>query len=141
MRIGQINQGRPQPYDRNPVNRATNAFITAAPHGLTQRWIYTCPSLKKAFINNAFVAMMRRTVAAPASIITVEFDITFLDATGLVLVHLRSEDNTLSKQDRFGLGTVAPMVAGESASSFTADASTGGTVEYQTGAWIQEFDV
>lgn len=138
--IGNVGGARPSPWDRNPVNRGKNAYANVAPHGATTRWTYTCPTGKKAYLVNAMVGMMRRAVAAPVGVFTVEIDVTCVDATAAQLMVLRSIDNSITKEQNAMIGASAPLVAGELISSFTTDASTGGTVEYISGAWLQEFD-
>src|SRR6266478_4432571 len=64
MRIGNSLAGRPPFYDRNPLNVGkTFSGVGLAPHGSTQRWVYTVPANRKAFIASAISQVLRNTVA------------------------------------------------------------------------------
>jgi hypothetical protein len=55
-------------YDRNPINR-TQYYTAAAlaPHGVTQRWAYTVPAGKKAFIDVVRASNHRVSAGAPGA--------------------------------------------------------------------------
>ena len=141
MRIGNINQGRPAYYDRNPMCiLPTYDVQNVAPHGITQRWIYTVPAQKKAYNEGTVVQIIRRTAAAPAS--TVQFAVShtpFGGASG-TLANCRIYSNGVSDQQSMFLSALGLMTQGDDVKSTSADVSTGGTVDYVATVKITEFD-
>lgn len=127
-------------FDRNPVvaNYLYNAQ-NVAPHASTERWRYTCPVGKRAYVSLASISMMRQT--APGAVNLAQAFIRINDGAvdgdyGSCMVL----SNTVGAEQhqtfgQFGWLTTAQYVAG-----YTVDASTGGTFAYYISVQIIQFD-
>lgn len=132
--------GRAQYYDRNPTNVIKSLRTAAlAPHTTTQRWSYTVPAARKAYIGGAQSSVDRVTAAAPAALSFNTIQVTpnggsltdWLDA-------LIEGNNVDSRADIASSGGF--MGAGDVIQSEDFDNSTGGTIQYFGSAMITEFD-
>lgn len=52
---------RPQYYDRNAAGVAAAYEAGIGPHGATNRWTYTCPAGKVAYIESLYAYIVRQT--------------------------------------------------------------------------------
>jgi hypothetical protein len=132
---------RPNPYDRNGTAKTSTALTGgAAPHAITQRWSYTVPVGRKAFIEAFFALVQRNTAAAPVGAAAVIMQYTPVGgaATRVLDVWVSSNgvgDTALQTPTNFGF-----MQAGDVLTASDQDSSTGGTVTYVQTAKYTEFD-
>lgn len=142
MRIGNVNQGRPAYYDRNPVGRVDSDLVDVVPHGSTVRWTYTVPTGTKAYIQRVRGSIFRTTVAAPVARVDLLIDVQPSVAEGRArIIDLESLANTVGARDAENFAGAGLLEAGGEVRLITADQSTGGTVLYAGTLWSVEFDV
>jgi hypothetical protein len=132
---------RPVYYDRNQIPRLNSFSISgAAPHGSTQRWLYTVPAGKKAFIEWLQLSTHRDTAAAPVAPSQVWFTLVLASGPAAIFMLLEHADNTLQLQRHAEQTSFGLMVAGDQMSGNTVDTSTGGTQTYNLVGKLTEFD-
>jgi hypothetical protein len=141
MRTGQPIIGRPAWYDRNPSSQwLSYQANNVAPHSITQRWVYTVPSGKKAILE--FAACYVRRSAAATTVGRVQVDIWITPSGGSVkkisLAQLLT--NNVGDMDRMDLGQSLILNAGDKIEGYSEDASTGGTTNILIAAKLTEFD-
>lgn len=132
---------RPTYYDRNPANQTKyNNTGAVAPHGATQRWTYTVPAGKKAFIEQIMTSIIRSTVAAPVGTTLNEVDL-IPNGGGVNILSLRyMNTNGVNDNTDLHLTNLGEINAGDQINALDVDTSTGGTVTFVKTAKIQEFD-
>lgn len=123
-------------YDRNPTT-VTLIYSTrnVAPHASTSRGSYTVPQGKKAFVSNIYIELLR---SAAATTVGVAYALVQTLYTGLLVVsHEKNAVGDREWADRAADGLVG---AGNSLEIRTADASTGGTIDYVVIVEVTAFD-
>jgi hypothetical protein len=137
MRLTNVFSGRPNYYDRNPLS-VGGSFQNDAqvPHGVTNQFTYTVPTGRKAFVTSLAVSIVRMTAAAPVGIcnVTARWD---LNDEAIVLVTF---DNTVGGGRALAAGGGSIVLAGKTFTFASQDLSTGGTMSFESGASIIEFD-
>lgn len=133
---------RPAYYDRNAVPKVLSyAQGAIAPHVQTQRWTYTVPAGKKAFIEEIFAQVRRESVAAPA--VRIDVQITYAPVSGsnmfigLPIIYT----NNVGDQETEFPPQLGLLVAGDLIHGDTEDTSTGGTAAYVVAMKFIEFDI
>jgi hypothetical protein len=132
---------RAQYYDRNPTAIIKSAFLrTVAPHSATQRWIYTVPANRKAFVEYLTNKIRRFGAASAVADFQSLIQYTPSGAGANVISEVISQDNAM--ENAFGdvVGSFGLLVAGDSMNLVTSDLSTGGSVDYFSGLKATEFD-
>lgn len=126
-------------FDRNPIVADSNFSATIAPHVSTLRLSYTCPAGKKAFVQTAFVGMMRATVAAPVG--EVDWLIQHYDGSQAAIVAMiQTFDNVVGNPHIERVSFNIYLTAGQAIRFYSSDTSTGGTVNYNGQLSVVEFD-
>jgi len=141
MRIGNLNQGRPEFYDRNPANKSQNFEAGGvAPHGTTSRWAYTVPSLRMGVCTDVSTFTARNTVAGAVD--KAYAYVQYTPALGFAarLLGSRNYGNTVGSFKEFSIGCQVYLLAGDSLEGKDEDLSTGGTCEFREDALVFEFD-
>lgn len=130
---------RPAYYDRDPVPVYGAVNATFAPHGVTQRASYTPPTDYAAFIEFIQYTHIRTAAAAPAASSNLYWD--FLPFYGGTVRVLWSYflDNTVNLVKTGQIDGYGYMAYGDTLQLFTQDASTGGTMSYQSSMKGTEF--
>jgi len=128
-------------YDRNPtVIFKWWASNDVAPHALTDRWSYTVPTGKKAFLESVLLQVLRTATATtplrPRSGISYQPYGQAMEF--MFLAYLRA--NTLYDRDKVVVGWAGVMAVGDLIIGRTWDDSTGGTNDYLNYAKIMQFD-
>lgn len=124
-------------HDRNlSVTQIQYVANGVGPHGLTLRATYTCPSGRKASLVAASVIVLRVTAAAPVGIV----DAFVLPGGTARLPHAHFLDNNVGAYYQNTIGFLGILSAGEIVRIYTADGSTGGTLDYRIDCLINEFD-
>lgn len=138
-RGGHYNPGRQAVYDRSPANQALQYQGAAvAPHGLTNRWTRTVPAGLRAQVQLVSGQIMRVTAAAPVGQVQMLVSVVCSGNTAQVLM-LQMLTNTAGDQQHAEFGGEILLAPGDTVACATQDASTGGTVNYNTGALSVEF--
>ena len=128
-------------YDRNPKSVLKRYVATdVAPHATTERWSYTVPKGKKAFIEYIGVLIQRITAAGTPGQVTACIDLGVEDATPVSMMAAILITNTAGDIDRDSIGQSLTLNAGEVLKCSTTDLSITGTVRYICVAKITEFD-
>ena len=141
VRVGFPGGPRLEWYDRNPQPALYRYQVfDAAPHALVQRWSYTVPSGKKAFIEMAGAYVVRVTVATTAGLVydRVQYQVSGGSAFSILWALLYT--NTIGDKDRADVGHSLILNAGDAIFGWTGDASENGTVTHQILAKVTEFD-
>jgi hypothetical protein len=141
VKLSSMWSGRPAWYDRNPLTKFLQFSAQGqAPLTVTDEWTYTVPAGRKAFIEYAFIRIMRRTAATSGT----EYGayISYLPSGGSVknLLWIYIENNTIESKETALLGQGAILYAGDKIDGYVYDGSTGGTVDYQVVCKLTEFD-
>lgn len=123
-------------YDRNPLD-VTIGYdnISIAPHVATQRWTYTAPTGRKAWVDDLDVSLRRHTVATTADLAS-----SYITLVTPFLLRTLCFTNTVGDSDRIALAQLAVILPGQTIAASTSDASTGGTFAYHAATKITEFD-
>lgn len=129
-------------YDRNPVSRPKHYYTDSiAPHSLTERWIYTVPADKIAWIDFLWLYIDRKTAANPVGDSLARFGAT-LAGTGLLpLAEIKMRTNNIGDSKQFMLAGAGILLEDDVLNAYTFEAGTGGTVGFELTAKITEFDV
>jgi len=135
---------RPAWYDRNPKSIPNSWSSTGkSPHGATAQYTYTCPEDRNAIIEQLQARIERVTVAAPANTVRAYFVVQpYGSASGFtqLLAMLLVTENAAGDKENVVLGSAITLYPGDILYGMSADASTGGTVNYYLISKITEFD-
>ncbi len=141
MRIYTTPRTTAAPYDRNPTTKAINGgTFASAPHGLTQRWIYTVPANRKFVMTAWFLRQHRDTVAAPASELRASIEVSPLGAGFFPIQDLETIQNAIADHQESNVSGAVHLVATDVLRGTDSDISTGGTTTQNTGHIGTEFD-
>ncbi len=136
--------GRIMPTDireRNPVMiTAQYAADNIAPHGLTQRWIYTVPAAKKAIVESLYTMLGRSVVGAPGAMAFARIQLTPSGVASAIISESRIYTNVVGDKWIVSLACNLLMCAGDVMSGITIDQSTGGTFSYIITMKATQFD-
>jgi hypothetical protein len=141
MRGGHLQPSRPFYFDRAPIGRAFAYGSIDAPAAATERFTYTTPSDKLAFIETIALEMLRITAAAPVGQSTIRVAIDTLTDAEVNLVVLDMLNNAVDANRQAEMGGAFVLEAAEIVRALTADTSTGGTILYRAALKLTEFGV
>jgi len=128
-------------YDRNPAVRFLQYSADgAAPHTDTERWNYTIPTGKKAFAEASELEIVRATAASAAGLVMCRVNYRPSGGIPYRLLTLRMRTNGVGDARLIQLGHSVTLLAGDALYGYTADQSTGGTMDYTETVKITEFD-
>jgi len=127
---------RPAWYDRSPSLQLKRFYgVDVAPHSATQRWTYTVPAGKKAFLEAINLKLIRKTAAS-----TVGVAYASIVLNTYSVFEARVVTNNVGDKDAVSVGQALTLNPGDTLEGYTYDGSTGGTFDYQTIVKITEFD-
>lgn len=133
---------RPTYYDRNAIPQARSYSQGAiAPHAQTQRWTYTVPAGKKAFIEEIFGQVRRETAAAPVGRIDIQVIYVPVTGSSMFIALPIIYTNVVGDQQTEFPPQLGLMVAGDLIHGDTEDTSTGGTAAFVAAIKFVEFDI
>ena len=141
MRVQNVGNARSIYYDRNP--KSIPLFYSAglvAPHASTQRWAYTVPANRKAFLEYFMAESYRDTQFFPPGVVIVQIYINLVGNVHSDLVYFNSQDGRLFITYKVESSVQALLQAGDQIAALTVDLSTGGTNAYDLSAKLIEFD-
>ena len=141
MRVGFPGGPRLEWYDRNPQHKLLKYFVmNVAPHTITERWAYTVPAGKKAFVELMTIFIYRGAAATTEGLVYSNINITpFEEAPDTVVLGLM-RTNVVGDESRDGIGQSAILIPGDALKGHTMDSSTGGTIDYLVASKVTEFD-
>lgn len=123
-------------YDRNPSDQSVGYLAVAvAPHTTTTRATYTVPTGRKAFITALHAEVYRRDAPTTAGKVYAQ-----VFWSGVVMLKASHLNATVGSVERSSVGVDNALMAGDTVFIETCDLSTGGTMDYQVGVAIVEFD-
>ena len=141
MRVGFPGGPRLEWYDRNPIVNHEEYFSgPIAPHAITQRWTYTVPTGKKAFLEMAACLVHRRTAATTPGWVSAELEYQPYGVGAGYLLNSFFVTNNIGDKEREALGHAGVMLAGDALRGKTSDLSEGGSCDYLIISKIMEFD-
>jgi len=141
VRSGQPIIARPEWFDRNPVHRFQYYFNNiVAPHADTDRWTYSVPAGKKAFMELLTCALIRDAAATTAGWARATIYIQPSGGTMQRALWASLYSITQGDKDHAEIGSGPLLYAGDAVKGQTGDGSTGGSVTYLVTAKITEFD-
>jgi len=141
VRSGQPIIGRPDWYDRNPVPVTRTYYaLDIAPHSDTERWTYTTPSGKKAWVEACNCALMRTSVATTLARSEARIQISLDGIVALRVVWAVLYDNTVGAREIQHGGYGMLLDAGDNIAAHSYDGSTAGTLSIVITGKITEFD-
>jgi len=134
-RVGFPGGPRLEYYDRNPAPGLVSWTADGiAPHGATIRASYTVPTGKKALIVGGTAMMMRATAAT-----TLGRARAYGATPTSIVFDLFHKSNTVDSLQQVVSAVSYVIYAGITTSLVTADASTGGTIDYNVYLTYTEF--
>jgi hypothetical protein len=128
-------------YDRNPVQKQVSyAAAGVAPHSATSRATYTVTTGKKAIVTRCRVSLIRATASTTAGKASIYVTYAPSGGTSGNIALAQHLVTTQGAADRDTIDGVHVMGAGDTLTIYTADGSTGGTVDYDAYITVLEFD-
>lgn len=141
MRQFEGTRGGASPTDRNPLTvGVTSQVIGAAPHGATQRQLYTTPASRKALVSSLLNNVLRLTAAAPVGIVESYWRINAPSAVNARATQIYSLANVVGDSINAPSNGQFNLLAAETLSLVTSDAGTGGTCTYTNAYILSEYD-
>jgi hypothetical protein len=129
-------------YDRAPTPKTFEYNAGGVgPHSFTQRWSYTVPASRKAFLEYVGAWVNRVTAASSVGNFSVEVRYTPSGGSFSRILFMSVADNTLQKPYVYFPTQFGYMGPGDVVTGNTQDASTGGTVDYNVGMKVTEYDI
>lgn len=141
MRSYQAAGSRATPYDRNPSTIGVASQVVAtAPHGATQRQLYTTPAARKALVESIMNNWMRVTAAAPVGVVESYWRINAPGAVNARLSQIYTLQNAIGDFQNSPSNGQISLLPAETLSLVTSDAGTGGTCTYTNSYVVGEYD-
>ena len=141
MKVTSYAVARPMYWDRNAVE-TSSTYIPAdlAPHAETIRFTFTVAANRKAFLDTAFIQIVRTSAYASIGEARVALFVTPSGGTQTCIMRQSIIIATVYVYQQFTLGGSVLMTAGTVLTSTTSDSCTGGLVSYQAHAHYIAFD-
>jgi hypothetical protein len=129
------------PFDRNPEMVIRQFELTSTgPHGATTRWTYTVPPGKKAYLESAYVKLIRTLAATTAGWAAFYVGYDAENSSGNIMKAV-IQSNTVGDTDKDRLGGPLLMKEGDHLVAQSIDLSVAGLIGYISGVKITEFDL
>lgn len=126
-------------YDRIPLQKFINyEGLGIAPHGETQRDLYSVPTGRRARVTSISLLAVRITVAAPVGLVKATLRVTSGAVTRDVQYAVML-DNNVGGRCEVHIGESLWLESNDELRLMTTDLSTGGTVTYYLTAMICEY--
>jgi len=139
MKVTSYAVARPGSMDRKSTSILSGYDATVGPHGQTSRTSYTVPANRKANLEYVF-ARVERVTAATVGGTVFSFQKVY-NATDAAVILFPSANILAPAAIIYNqVGSGITVYAAENVSSFTSDASTGGTVYFVWSGKFTEFD-
>jgi hypothetical protein len=132
-------------YDRNATSITNNyAAATIAPHGATNRWTYTVPSGRKAFLEFAEVQVIMETVPTVTATQSAQSYLQVTTAAGstklIMLAMLYGATVVQGSRDTVALGGSMELQPAEVLIGTTVNSFTAGSCWHFLTTKLSEFD-
>jgi len=132
---------RPAWYDRNSVSKKGGYDgVNLSPHSAIQRFSYTIPAGKKAFLEAAVIDHLRVTAATTLDKSAAYFGVTPSGGTFGTVCRIKMLNNTVGAIYSANIGQGVLIYEGDAVVGYTVDGGTGGTCDYGMFYKISEFD-
>lgn len=133
--------GRPAWHDRNPIHRL-NAYdaSSVAPHTANNRWAYTVPTGKKAFVEYMCVTVRRDGAPTTAGLVMAYISVQPSGGSETTIAYAIHLNATVGTFDKTLVGASIMLFPGDVLRGYTIDLSTGGTMALNVSAKLTEFD-
>jgi len=129
------------PFDRDPEIVIRDFELTSTgPHGTTTRWTYAVPEGKKAYLESAYVKLLRRTAATTPGLAMFYVGYASENSSGNIMKAIIMT-NTPGDTDKDRLAGPLLMEAGDTLAAQSYDLSNAGLIGYFSGVKITEFDL
>jgi hypothetical protein len=129
------------PWDRNPLMvRLSYEADGVAPHFLTERFLYTVPSRRKAILNSLAIAIIREVAPTTTGLVVARIVITPSGGSPLTILRIAHQLAAVGEPFHLTTDPNALMSPGDVLAAVTNDQSTGGTMGYNLSAILTEFD-
>jgi len=128
-------------YDRNPISGVAryNGW-NVAPHSLTLRVAYTCPTGKKAMVEFLQVRAIRAAAATTAGLVLVFWEFYPLGGGPYIFLLGSFRTNVVGDETVQAIGSAITMVATDKIEGYSQDGSTAGEVDIHIAYKATEFD-
>lgn len=142
MQSWQANPSRGGIVDRAGVTKATAIAVAATgPHGDTSRGTYTVPAAKRAAIPFISLTIRRVTAAAPLAEVYLRILLTPSGGAAAEVVRFNNPSNAVEGDTSVVVPFEMVLQPGDLIDIHSFDGSTGGTVAYEAGFALTEFDL
>jgi len=129
-------------YDRNATAKLFQYGATVAPHSVTQRFSYTVPGAKKAYLESIYLWKRRETVAGTPGDHNLYIQYTPNGMSAATIAQLLDSTNAAGgsglSQYYTQFGLLGP---GDQITGATYDNSIGGNVQFLVALKLTEFDI
>ena len=128
-------------YDRNAVSLADSIDNDYPPHEVATRIeTYIVPKNKKAMVELLLCNLQREEAASAEGHALAYFTLVPKDGVTKTLLIASIYQKTVGVKDGRAIGGTLVLHEGDALTGLTADGATGGTIRYQMGYKISEFD-
>lgn len=131
---------RPQYYDRNATPQHKSYQASVAPHAGVQRWIYTVPTGRSAFVETIYMQIRRTSAPGTAALSAIAVNYTPNGGTKAPITGVTQSSAVLDQTNPGTMTSFGLMSAGDAMNAETVDGSVGGTNEFTVTAKFTEFD-
>lgn len=141
MRSGRSANPRQSWHDRAPSQKIQKYIANAlAPHSATERWSYTVPAGKKAYVEWMQIAVTTVVVATSGRDVVDNITLTPDGGSAIDVAYLAYFKNGVGDNQQIAVGSSMILLPGDEFASISRDSSTGGTITHVLIAKITEFD-
>ena len=129
---------RLQPWYQPNFTVVNKTYIqpNIAPHGWTQRWLYTVPAGRIAKVMAATICIMRDAAPTAAGFCTAALAV----AGAAYIPYIREVTSAVGIPRMAELGESTMLLAGQTLEGYTQDSSNGGSYTYNISVNIMEFN-
>lgn len=128
-------------YDRSPTPRFILLDGFLAPHALTSRGAYTVPAGQRALLTHLSFSILRLTTASAQSPARLWASFTPSGGAQVVIALLRGYTGAVGDQEFNSFAVELHMSGGDNIEVFSVDNATGGTRQFFTAVYFNEFAV
>lgn len=127
-------------YDRNPLTILKRFTDVVSPHSLTERWIYSVPEGKKAFLQYVFLYGLRGDAATTSKAVLSQIYYQPNDGSEQIFIRMGKEYFEVKEYETTYLTQCGLYGAGDVFKAKTWDPSVGGQMYLVLIAKFTEFD-
>jgi hypothetical protein len=141
MRTGVPLVARQAWYDRNPTDIEKSAVNESiSPHAYTNRWSYTAPTGRKAYVELFFLKVERLTAATTAGRLYAYGYFTPSGGSDYLIALVSVMSNGVGDKDSYLIAQNLTLLPGDAIKAGDGDSSTAGLANFYEIAKVTEFD-